>query len=220
MKAALPFRWILPTMQLVICAVALWPVRAEITREFSKFRPSPHHVSQPSGKVLLKNGELQFRLRPATEGELREQERHDRLLTFPMMLNLPVLFLELPYILSTPDKRGWVPFNIDYRVWNAITWPVVGSIFWYFGGRGLEALLAARRRLPEPRMTLPETLVGLIFSIGGLLLIASFAWEFRGKAPDAVLVDIPGVLAIWTSLGVSIVSAKIVQFRLKNAAMN
>jgi hypothetical protein len=215
MKAALPFRWILPIVQLVICAAVLWPVRGEFAREYLRFR-QPHSVSLELPEVPLREGgAVQLIIGPLSEEERLEQERRDRLMTVPMVLNIPVLFLQLPYIVNTSDKREWIPFGIDFRIWRAVTWPILGSFFWYFGGRGLEALLAARRRSVEPRMTLPETLVGLIFSIGGLLLIFSFVWEFRAGVPaDDFLTAVPGTVMIWASLGSFIVVAKLAQLRI------
>ena len=37
----------------------------------------------------------------------------------PMALNLPVFFLQLPYVILNPEKREWIPEGMSFDVWRA-----------------------------------------------------------------------------------------------------
>ena len=90
----------------------------------------------------------------------------------PMALNLPVFFLQLPYVILNPEKREWIPEGMSFDVWRALSWPFVGMVFWWFAGRGIEALCAALQSMVRPRIGWVETLfAGILVVIGIVALV-------------------------------------------------
>jgi hypothetical protein len=69
----------------------------------------------------------------------------------PQVLNIPVELIQIPCAILTPDKEEWVPSGLDLMTWRAISWPLVGILFWWSAGRGIDALLSARRDLIQPK---------------------------------------------------------------------
>src|SRR5215471_11657387 len=124
----LPFRWILPAAQLLICAVALWPIRnllvfrqpEDVGFQFDTGTPpseSPNTAGTPA--IVLDDPVL---IHFSKIVDLREE--------IPVALNLPVALVAVPYAIVNPAKTDWVPKGMDVRTWRAISWPFAGLIFW------------------------------------------------------------------------------------------
>jgi hypothetical protein len=208
-----PYRWILPIVQLLICAIVLWPIRSQLVLEI---RTSIHiygagkALEQESQYVLPESFDLSL-VDPQWERSFRNSER--RLFT-PTMLDMPVGLVQLPYIIHNPAKTEWVPKGMDVKTWRAITWPFVGLIFWWIAGRGVEALRASRRSVIDPSMGWVETGVGVFLLTSGIILL--IAPLFAGDSDsDHSWVFISGSGAIWALLGAAIVIARIAQWRIR-----
>src|ERR1700681_1051653 len=94
----LPYRWILPVGQLLICAVVLWPIRSEIAFEIRatiRRYGSAKTLEPESGFVLPYRLDINLD-DPQLERSFRNSER--RLFT-PTMLDMPVGIVQLPYII-------------------------------------------------------------------------------------------------------------------------
>src|SRR6266436_4488398 len=125
----LPYRWILPIAQLLICAVVLWPIRSELVFEIrasirdygaaTALKQEPHYVLPDSLHLNLDD--------PQWERSFRSTER--RLWT-PTMLDMLVGLVQLPYVIQNPAKTEWVPNGMNFKRWRAISWPLIGLIFW------------------------------------------------------------------------------------------
>lgn len=136
----LPYRWILPIVQLFVCVIVLWPIRR--TAQFD-----PHH---PDGK------------RSTTNVGLR--------MDAPVLINLPVKLVELPCVLVDRAETDCVPKGITIEGWRALSFPSVGLIFWWIVGRAVEALVSARQSKIHPRISWIEAGVGLLVLGLGLLI--------------------------------------------------
>jgi|ERR1700722_4886295 hypothetical protein len=209
----LPYRWILPIAQLLICALVLWPIRSDFVFEIRAsirsygaaraLKQEPHYVLPYSLDQVV--------IDPQWERSFRNKER--RLWT-PTLLDIPVRLLALPYAIHNPDKTEWTPNGMDFKTWRAISWPLVGMIFWWIAGRGVEALLAARRNMIEPPLNWAEAAIGIILLVWGLMtLIASmFTIKYESEIPW-VLMLVSG--ALWLALGGSVVAARVAQRRIR-----
>ncbi|HZI56059.1 MAG TPA: hypothetical protein VFF39_04760 [Verrucomicrobiae bacterium] len=138
-------------------------------------------------------------------------------LTSVNALNLPAGLIQLPYIVTSPSKREWMPVEMDFRVWRVITWPLLCLPFWWIAGRAADALIAIKRRQLTPRIGWPET-------IAGFLIIVLFAIGFAGllfglpkadRTPE--LTRFLAGCGLWVFLGSLTVIAQFRQFRLRKA---
>lgn len=162
-----PFRWVLPSAQLLVCFVVLWPVRdsllfdlLETVRSYAPARAAGGKVAEEQRVLILPS----FTLTPEEE-QARNAGAKVTELRFraPIVLNFPVLVVQLPYVLVVPAREEWVPRVMSAMTWRALSWPFAGIVFWWFAGRGIEALLAARRSIPYPRLSRIETVLAVNF---------------------------------------------------------
>jgi hypothetical protein len=132
----------------------------------------------------------------------------------PLMLNLPSGFVQLPYAAVNPSREDWRPRGINLRTWRVISWPLLGILFWWCAGRGIEALIAARRRFVTPQITWPETVMAVM-----LLLFCGFtavSLPLSGH-PDR---NFPLILwmagsGTWALLAGLTIFARVMQWRLR-----
>jgi hypothetical protein len=178
----LKFRWVLPLANLLLCAILLWPIRLMILREL--------HIPLPQ---IVAQSMMPDCIRWAPKSEF--------FLTSAMALNLPAGLIQLPYIVTSPSKREWMPVEMDFRVWRVITWPLLSLPFWWIAGRAADALRAIKDRRLTPRIGWPE-------SIAGFLVMALFAIGFAGllfglpkadRTPE--LTRFVAGCGLWTFLG-------------------
>jgi hypothetical protein len=213
----LAFRWLLPVTQLVLCIVALWPLRAVIIQEvrdsIHAYRPlktpPPYPLENQQFPTLV------FDL--PNPRELRAFEALERRKWIPMLLNLPSGLAQLPYAILNPAKQEWMPRGMNFRTWSVISWPLVGIIFWWSAGRGIEALIAARRRLVHPRISWTETVAGAALCL--FCAVASVCLPLYGGVDEEFPVKlwIAGS-GIWTVLGGAMVAARVAQWRIRRRA--
>jgi hypothetical protein len=209
----LAYRWILPLAQLLVCAVVLWPIRSEFVFEIrAAIRAySPARTSEHNPRYVLPYAFDLDLDDPQVQRSIKNAER--RLWT-PSVLNLPVMMVDLPYVILNPAKTEWVPKGMDFKRWRAISWPFVGLISWWVAGRGVEALLSARRSAIHPLIGWVETAIGiLVLAIGLFGFIGSLVERSLDGDSPWVLFTAAG--AIWALLGGSTIAARIAQRRIR-----
>jgi hypothetical protein len=142
--------------------VVLWPlhtiliqqVRLSIREYRHQQTPLPHLAEGQQFRIL------EVPLSPQEQLELETFQSLEKREWGPIMLNLPAGLVQLPYAILNPSKQEWMPRGMDFKTWRVISWTLIGILFWWSGGRGLEALLAARRHLVHPKIGWIETVVG------------------------------------------------------------
>jgi len=97
-------------------------------------------------------------------------------------------------------------------IWQAMIWPIVGVVFWWMSGRGMEALFAARKRIERQRINLIELAFGLSFVIFGSALCAVLAFDSYSTERESMLAAGGG---LWAILGTVLVLAFILQWRIR-----
>ena len=211
---ALPFRWILPSTQLVLCVVVLWPLRSSLIHEVREsvrasrsMKSSPPETAENQQFIILIS-------KPLTQQERHEIEIFERRKWAPMLLNLPSGLVQLPYVILNPAKQEWVPKQFDLMTWRVLVWPLIGILFWWGAGRGFEALFAARRQVVHPRITWIETVTGAV-----LFLFCAAASVGLSVCPG-VDKDFPSKflvagMAVWAVLGGLVPLARIAQWRIR-----
>src|SRR5260370_31245238 len=196
----------------MICLVVLWPIRSSL---IDQTRVSLRVYRFLKASPPQRDGNQQFiglieHLTPQQQYELDVFERRKMV---PTMLNVPSLLVQLPYVILNPDKKEWVPKSMDLWTWRAIALPLIGILFWWIAGRGMEALLAARPQLVRPRIRWIEVVVGAT-----LLLFCVFAAVglplYYGHKGDSVLTLIVAGMVMWALLGATLVSARLVEWRV------
>lgn len=212
-RPTLRFRWLLPIVQLVICAVVLWPLRNMLiwqgTRSIDAYRPQRNTEPKPPAAQ-----NIQIVLNPDWEKELSAFDRLERRKWLPIALNLPCGLVQLPYVILNPAKQEWIPRDIDIQTWRVISWPLVGCLFWWVAGRGIDGLIAARRRLLLPRITWIETIPS-----GALCLFCAVASVclpmFSGHDGDFPMKLFVAGLGMWAVLGGTVFAARVAQWRIR-----
>jgi hypothetical protein len=210
----LAFRWVLPITQLVLCVVILWPLRGAIIQQvrhsidvyWTAKTPQPRPSENQQLVILVTD--------PLTPQQRQTLEVLERREWAPMLLNLPSLLVQLPYVILNPAKQEWVPKGMDFKTWRVISWPLVGILFWWSAGRGIEALLAARRQLVRPRISWVETAAGAALFL--FCAVAAVALPLCAGVDE----DFPLRLWIagsgmWAVLAGVVVAARVAQWRIQ-----
>lgn len=154
------FRWWLPITELALCVVVLWPLLPALN---GQVRDSIHAYRAKRNPLpdVPENQRMIVPVSPRQQLDFETLERLEAREWIPQMRNLPSGLVQLlPYMILSPTKHEWIPRGMNFRLWRAITWPVVGIVFWWIAGRGIEGLIAARQRLIRPRITWIETITG------------------------------------------------------------
>jgi hypothetical protein len=214
---AFPFRWVFPIGQLFICAVALWPIRGVLVYQirdafrFYDLKSSPDRVARPKAGFHIE-------LRPEDLEQLRAEESNERRQALAAALNVPAGLLQLPYAILNPGRIPWVPRGIFVETWRAMSWPLIGIMFWWAAGRGLEGLLAARQGIIRPAISWVETGVAavVVLIFGGVATFLPFDREtMRGDPSLKILLTGCG---LWAILACVMIAARIAQWRLRVAS--
>jgi hypothetical protein len=154
----------------MLCLIALWPWRITLAHQIGRSlgaygisNPSRPEAAHPDGGVSVS---AYMYADPQQLRTLQALESHEWV---PLMLNIPSGFVQLPYAAVNPSREDWRPRGINLRTWRVISWPILGILFWWCAGRGIEALIAARQRFVTPQITWPETVMAVM-----LLLFCGF----------------------------------------------
>lgn len=199
----LPFRLALPLGQLALCALILWPTRGYIFYELGL-----PESTQGTPLVIRFGGPLMA----AFANWSQRSGMHT-----VIVINLPAAVFHVPYAIFSTSHQVWTPGHVDARLWQAITSPILGMVFWWVAGRGLDALMAAARKHFVPKITWTETIIGFLLAAGGAVFVLAFViggGEDRGNGEFQVLAAFAGM---WSVLGGLTVVARIVQWRMRKA---
>jgi hypothetical protein len=184
---------------LTLCAILLLPVRGRIFYELGLSR-----LAGPS---------LPFQLGGALLRPFAEWAYHNSMPTV-IVINLPAAIFELPLMF----KEDWAAPTWYRQSLRAISWPILGSIFWWVAGRGADALVAARRRLLLPSIGWVETVVGSLIAASGATTVIGV--EFFSGADRGDLQLLAAVAGMWTVLGGATIAARIAQWRVRRSLRN
>lgn len=195
---AFPFRYALPTLQLLACFIILWPYRGMLLFEI-------RHDS------ILGDGPPNMQRQPEPHSGFPWQELRLRI---PWALNAPAEFIELPYDICCNDNENWNPLNFDIDLWRSMTLPFVGLPLWWIMGRGLEAISAGRQQVLFPSLTWLEMIVAVFLCLIGMFLLTAPFWgRPTGELGDGILSFGSG--ALWTILGAIFINARVFQWRIR-----
>jgi hypothetical protein len=221
-QCSIPFRWVLPAAQLLLCIAILWPLRAEL---ISSVRSSTHAYvlhDEPAQAPKVDIRVLYPDLLPDFSNihtVLEEREYRDRWLRLrlwaPALLNLPAMWLELPRVIVSHDKNEWVPIGMSFQYWRALAWPLVGIGLWWLVGRGIEALIAAFRRVVRPAITYVETAIAVLFALLGAVLFLGPLLDPTSLNGEISRFFFVLAGATWVLLGAATIAARLAQWRIR-----
>ncbi len=227
-RPGFPFRIVLPLVQLLVCLGLLWPHLPGLS---SQLRLA---VRELSARVFgteppVENSQIVLDVTPIAPGREQTLDLDAVRLTTPAALNIPVGFIQIPFMIDNPPHPEWAPTGMWIREWRAVSWPFVGLIFWWMAGRGLEAIGAGlrffasfqreeaeRKHRRAPKLHWIELLIGAALAATGsasCYVLASGNGAF-GLATDYVMAAGAG---LWAILGLVMVIAGIVQWRVRKA---
>jgi len=181
---------------------------------FELFHVRVYSFAPDSGTTIGPDGTVHLGNNPAFERWMNAQRT-----TFDgvIFLNFPGVTFELPSIVFTSTGEMWIPERVERQLWPAVTWPVLALPFWWMAGRGLEALLSAKKRLIAPRLRWFETLVSfLLLAMGSTLVIGCLF--FAGPDAGDSMIRIMGASGgVWSVLGSITVLAKYLQWKIRRS---
>lgn len=214
-QASFALRWLLPIIQLILCVTALWPWRATLVHQIGRSLGVYQTPKLPSLEDARGDGagasiRAYMYEDPQELRTLQALERHEWV---PLMLNVPSGLVQLPYAMLNPTNEDWRPRGLNLRTWRVISWPIIGILFWWCAGRGIEAVIAARRRLVHPRITWPETgMAVVVFLVCGFTAVSlPLSGQHDGGFPMILWILGSGT---WALLAGLIIAARILQWRL------
>jgi len=226
---SLPYRHILPVFQFIVCVAVLISLRGAILSAINdSINPQrragqPRSLSQPPPSASQSpadfghqapNSEPVFTIisRPMTREEKRQEEIHDALTAIPAALNFPVFLVEAPLSFFSSPRSGGAMTTNDRKLWRALTFPVVGLLFWWIAGRAIEALCSMRRGIIFPRLRFIEGFAGALIMVVGL---SSSLVMFADKSvlTDASLGMFALGAGLWAVLGSLSTITCLVQWR-------
>jgi hypothetical protein len=131
-----------------------------------------------------------------------------------MLINIPAALIVLPFVIHNPAKTEWVPNGMDFKRWRAISWPLIGLIFWWIVGRSVEALLASRQSVIRPAIGWAETGIGVLLLMFGIVFLIAPLCAGDSDS-DVPVLAICAAGAMWAALGGVIVMARIAQRKIR-----
>jgi hypothetical protein len=206
-RSVVAFRWVLPIAEILVCGALLWPWRGILAWQLRATGHEywPAKIDEP---VHL-NVDLMSNTR--TPEETNALELSEIRISAPAVLNMPCALLGLA-------RREAVPRGMLAKFWRSVSWPFFGIVFWWIAGRGIEALVAARRRLLCPAITWLEVLVAsLVVALGALILALFLSGDRSGFVfswPSAVAASV-----LWILLGGTTIVARIAQWRIRRRSV-
>lgn len=215
-QTSFALRWLLPIIQLILCVTALWPWRVMLVHQIGRAlgayeAPTLSSPAVAQGDVAA--GATVSAYMYADQQQLRTQQALESHEWVPLMLNLPSGLVQLPYAILNPTREDWRPQGVNLRTWRVISWPIIGILFWWCAGRGIEALIAARRRLVNPQITWPETVMAVVlFLFCGITAISLPLSGQHNKSLPLILWILGS--ATWAILAGLTIAARVLQWRL------
>jgi len=186
-----PFRLVLPLGQLLLCIALILIVCGP--RFFMAFGSQPVSATPA---VSAREPDL----RP-DQDSARHAQRIDLAFHFLCDLNLPGSVVQAPMAAFTKNHPGRIPRSLEIITRSAFGWSVLAMPFWWIAGRGLEALIATRRKLVAPRIHWSEASISYVFLFGGATLAsACLSTIASGRGQDGFLM-LASCELLWASLG-------------------
>ena len=216
-QSCFAFRWLLPMAQIMVCLTVLWPSRAMLIHQIGSSVRAYRALesSLPQAAPADTAGASVSVYVYADAEESRKTQALERDEWVPMMLNLPSGLVQLPYVILNPSKVDWSPSGINLRAWRVISWPIVGILFWWSAGRGIEALIAGTRRMIGPRITWLETVIAAaLFLFCGIAAVSLPLSGYHDRNFPLILWILGS--GTWALLGGLTVAARAMQWRLEN----
>ena len=211
-------RWVLPVANLLVCLVALWPARGHFLSGLMLGRLLRAPAQQKTGRVSEPQRVIDLPdLNPESQREADAvYERAVRHMRVPVVLNFPVAVAQVPYLLVT--KREWVPEGVLLESWRALTWPLVGMLFWWLAGRGIEALSASYERTIFPRLYWEEVTWAVVLLVVGIATLIGIVTSTPDDRADKNFMALVYGGLLWGVLAGLIVAARFRQWRIRKSS--
>lgn len=212
-----PFRWVLPCVQLVVCIALLWPVRGFLILGVLE-SIDLYSRSAPKSSAVPDTRAFDIVVPPVAPENQRKDDAArkaaDIRMKAPLALDFPVLVAQLPYVLASPTKREWVPKGMPPDIWRALSWPFAGVLFWWFLGRSVEALSAARRSVLHPRISWVEAAFAIILLGAGLVSAVGILTSTPDDRSDLQFMTLVAGGLLWGILASVTITARMLQWRV------
>jgi hypothetical protein len=207
-RRVIAFRWVLPISEILLCAALLWPWRGFLTWQLRStghaYWPTTIEGPEPVHLDIKSTGDTK------TPQKINAEKLLEIRVSAPAVLNIPCSLFGLLRREAVP--RGMLP-----EFWRSLSWPFFGIAFWWIAGRGIEALVASRRRLLSPAITWIEVFVASLVIVPGVFIWLLF---FSGDRAGFVF-PWPGALsasAMWILLGGATIAARIAQWHIRRGS--
>lgn len=176
-------------------------------------------AQQGTGRVSEPQRVINLELTPERQREVDAvYERELRHMRVPVVLNFPVAVAQVPFSFVT--RREWVPQGMLKESWRALIWPLVGIVFWWLTGRGIEALSASFRRTIHPRLHWTEVTWAVVLVVVGIVTFIGIVTSTPDDRRDNDFMALMYGGLLWGVLAGLTVTARFRQWRIgkSNAA--
>jgi len=203
-------RWILPLLDLLLCFALTTPLHRYIA-------PKPKNLSP---EVILLTRDIELPPLPVSGPVARTATSIESHLGLnfevwePWIINVPTLWFAVPYVAISQDKQEWAPRGMDFLSWRTISWPIIGILFFYIGGRGIEAFLALLKKQIEPRLAWFDMAFSVMSFLASLVLLSGliFARDLLEEVHTSFVFSV-GVM--WLFLSTNCFACRVWQWRLR-----
>jgi hypothetical protein len=156
-RRLVPLRWFLPVAQLLFCIFVLLPELPFLSFQVESAAAAywPSHARE-AGRPAAPGPVVRV-VDPTLVPTVPNISLQEARVALPALINLPAFFV---------GASAWTPKSILPSYWRALVFPLVGMVFWFVVGRGLEGLQAARRRTPSP------SIIWIEFGISLFVIVA------------------------------------------------
>lgn len=210
-------RWVLPVAELVVCLVALWPARGHFLVGLMLAKLLRGSAQQGAGQVSEPQRVIDLpELTPERQREVdATYEKAPRRMRVPVVLNFPVAVAQVPFSLVT--RREWVPQGMLKESWRALIWPLVGIVFWWLTGRGIEALSASFQRTIHPRLHWIEVTWAVVLVVVGVVTFLGIVTSTPDDRRDKDFMALMYGGFLWGVLAGLTVTGRFRQWRIRTS---
>ena len=214
--AGISFRRVLPIVQLLVCAIVLWPSRYfllwQVSQSVGADLPARARQQQPGRTINIEIPSLTPEQQQVADRAARMEGLR---MTVPPILNLPVAFVQLPYVIANSAHQEWIPRGMISTTFHALSWPICGVFFWWLAGREIDAFCAARKSLLLPRITIAETIFAVIFLGFGVFALVGILTSTPDDRADLNFMGFMVGGILWAILSGFSLASRYLQWRIK-----
>jgi hypothetical protein len=197
----IPLRWIFPVSQLVLCIVILWPVRPTLVYQI-RATLRDYGMSRDKAEAnRVRIGSQTFLIDLSDPDEKRRVRSLEAREWAVAGLDLPGGLPDLIYAVISPSNSVWMPKGMYMHTWRDLSWPIIGTFFWWIAGRSVEVLLLLRQNIVVPKIRWWELVLSLAAMAYGAIWAAILFLDRSARTEFSEWILLGAFGSMWLALG-------------------